>query len=112
MLQRRPRYLCISTDSEVVSFCTAYYMVRCLFASLDRSVSTAIDESSRRCRTIAAINVAILLAIVIITPARILQFVQDLSGWLRDQGSFGAFLLFMATGELHSALHRPTLAWS
>lgn len=36
---------------------------------------------------------------MIITPARILQFVQDLSGWLRDQGSFGAFLLFMATGK-------------
>jgi hypothetical protein len=57
-------------------------------------------------RAVAAINVAIVLTILIITPTRILQAVQDLSGWLRDQGSFGAFLLFMATGQSRSMLDR------
>jgi hypothetical protein len=61
--------------------------------------STSASISTCR-RTFVAVNLAILLAIYIVTPTRILQSLQNLSGWLRDQGSFGAFLLFVAIGKL------------
>jgi len=72
---------------------------------LERCLTCRPEHSENR--AIALINVAIILTIIIITPSRILEAIQDLSGWLRDQGSFGAFLLFMATGELPSAVWMP-----
>jgi len=63
----------------------------------ERYLTCCFNRSENR--AIALINVGIILTIVIITPSRILESIQDLSGWLRDQGSFGAFLLFMATGQ-------------
>lgn len=54
------------------------------------------QASQSLCRILVLLHIVGALAIYLITPHRILQFFQDLSGWLRDQGSFGALLIVLA----------------
>lgn len=45
------------------------------------------------------VNIALIAAIIIITPHRILQAFADMSGWLRSKGFLGMFICYLLVGE-------------
>lgn len=45
-----------------------------------------------------ALNLGIILAVIIITPHRIAQYMQDFADWIREMGAWGMILLFTMVG--------------